>query len=71
MVESADGRHAAFAVTTALTESGNGEARLVFEKRDNRYVLDRLVEPEGDGRELTQAHARAAHEVTPLPNTTP
>ena len=71
MIQSVDGRHAAFALTTALTEKAGGDARLVFDKRDNRYVLERLVEPEGEGRELTQAHARVNHDVTPLPTTTP
>jgi hypothetical protein len=66
LIESADGRHASFALTIPTQQRSSGEPTLVFEKRENGYVLTRLVESDGDGREIVAAHASREREV-PLP----
>jgi hypothetical protein len=63
-IESADGRHTAYTLTTSASSNVPvPSAELVFEKRDNRYFLERLVTADGDEREITRTHGRNEHEV--------
>jgi hypothetical protein len=67
MIESADGRHQTFALTLPAEQRATGQATLVFEKHDNRYFLTRLMDADGDGRELMIPHAGRQHEVVTAP----
>src|SRR5215471_12026230 len=61
LVESTDGRHAAFALTTPISNRPVDQSALTFEKRDHQYVLSRLTTEDGEGRELAAAHPRSAN----------
>jgi len=58
LVESTDGRHAAYAITIpAPTNASDGRATLVFDKREDQYVLSKVMPSDGEGRELAPRHA--------------
>jgi hypothetical protein len=40
-----------------------GHPELMFERRDNQYLLERLVTVDGDEREITRSHEQNEREV--------
>jgi hypothetical protein len=71
MIESADGRHVSLTLTMPAEQRPTGQATLVFEKRDNQYFLSRLMDPDGDGREIVPSRASRQHEVATTAPTNP
>jgi len=67
LVESANGRYAAFALTMPIANRPVDQSTLIFEKRDNQYVLSRLMTEDGEGRELAAAHPHNPNEVALTP----
>lgn len=63
LVESVDGQHAAFAITIPVSSRRADEPTLTFEKRDNRYVLSRLMRYDGEGLEIASTHPHAESEA--------
>lgn len=68
LVESANGQHAAFALTTPISGRPVDQSTLIFEKRDNQYVLSKLMSEDGEGRELAATHPKNGSEeaLTPM-----
>jgi hypothetical protein len=64
LIESSDGRQAAFSLTVPLGSDVRVAApELVFEKHDNQYFLARLIAADGNEREIPPTHARSEREV--------
>ena len=64
LIESSDGREAAFSLTVPLGSAVRVTApELVFEKRDNQYFLTRLIPADGNEREIPPTHVHGEHEV--------
>jgi hypothetical protein len=57
-IESADGRQSVFALTIPVSpDTPPTHPELVFDKRDNRYVLAGLTEADGSEREILRRRA--------------
>ena len=67
IVESTNGHYAAFALTTPISGRPADQSALVFEKRDNQYVLSRLMSDDGEGHELATKHPHNGSEVALTP----
>jgi len=64
LIESIDGRQAAFSLTVPLGADVRVAApELVFEKRENQYFLTRLIPADGNEREIPPTHAPGEREV--------
>jgi len=64
LIESADGRQAAFSMTIPLASDVRVAApELLFEKRDNQYFLARVIPADGNEREIPSTHAHGEREV--------
>ena len=58
LIESTDRRHVAYALTIPLNSNERTDrSSLVFEKRENRYVLSKVMPLDGEGDELPVGHA--------------
>jgi hypothetical protein len=67
LVESTNGHYAAFALTTPVVSRPSDQSSLVFEKRDNQYVLSRLMGEDGEGHALATKHSHNGTEVALTP----
>ena len=67
LIESASGRLAAFALTIPGDDHPSDQSQLVFVKHDNRYYLSRVMENDGESREIAPIHGRDLTAVTVAP----
>jgi len=65
-IASADGHQSVFAITIPATAGELGaQPELVFVKIDNQYFLSRLVEADGNEREIMIPSAKSEHQRKP------